>query len=948
MSEFILGISAYYHDSAAALLRDGEIIAAAQEERFTRNKFDLSFPAHAVRYVLKEGGIGLDDLITTTFYDKPYLKFDRLLETYHSLAPQGLKSYLSAMPIWIKEKIFMRNLLKKELNKIEPCTPKITFSEHHVSHAASAFYPSPFDEAAILTIDGVGEWATATIGRGEGSKIKILRQLDFPHSLGLLYSAFTYYCGFKVNSGEYKLMGLAPYGNPNSTQTKEFKRKILTELMDLNEDGSLLINLKYFDFATGLKMCRDEAWSSLFNIPRRCEESKITQPYMNLALAAQQVTEEAVLRLTQTAKSLTGCRYLVMAGGVALNCVANGKLIRKNLFEDLWIQPAAGDAGGALGAAFASWHIWRGHERRKKTKGDMMQGSYLGGQYGEADIARVAEKYRASYRRYDNFDHLCEDVARSIAEGKIVGWFQGRMEWGPRALGNRSVLGDPRHPDMQKRLNLKIKYREGFRPFAPAVLAEDADKHFDIDRQSPYMLLVAPVKKELRNPLPDNMEELSLFDKLYHQRSSIPAVTHVDFSARIQTVHRETNKKFWQLLNAFKKETGIGMLINTSFNVRGEPIVCTPEDAYRCFMHTEMDYLVMENHLFYKKDLLHCPNDKNIDQLQKYLDLLCCPKCSNALSVKNGTLSCTNCGVDYEISHNIPLLFCPNDTDELKNDITTTIKSFYEETPFPNYDDFDDVSSLIMKSRQSIFAKLLDEQIPFESRILECGCGTGQLTNFLSIAYRTVFGTDMALNSLQLGQEFKETHQLERAHFFQMNLFRPCFKPESFDLVICNGVLHHTSDPFLGLQRIARLVRPGGYIIIGLYHKYGRLVTDVRRLLFNLTKDRLLFLDRKNVDPNSSVVKREAWFKDQYKNPHESKHTIGQALGWLDRVGFKFIRSIPKSKPLESFSASEKLFEPDTAGNYWERILTEIGMIPSGTREGGFFIVIGKKKHSQN
>jgi SAM-dependent methyltransferase len=365
-------------------------------------------------------------------------------------------------------------------------------------------------------------------------------------------------------------------------------------------------------------------------------------------------------------------------------------------------------------------------------------------------------------------------------------------------------------------------------------------------------------------------------------------------------------------------------------------------------MHTEMDYLVMENHLFHKKDLLHCPNDKNIDQLQKYLDLLCCPKCSNALSVKNGTLSCAICGVDYEISHNIPLLFCPNDTEESKNDVTKKIKSFYEETPFPNYDDFDDVSSLIMKSRQSIFAKLLDEQIPFESRILECGCGTGQLTNFLSIAYRTVFGTDMALHSLQLGQEFKETHQLERAHFFQMNLFRPCFKPESFDLVICNGVLHHTSDPFLGLQRISRLVHPGGYIIIGLYHKYGRLVTDTRRMLFNLTKDRLLFLDKKNVDPSSSVAKREAWFKDQYKNPHESKHTIGQALGWLDRVGFKLMKSIPKSKPLESFSASEKLFEPDTAGNYWERILTEIGMIPSGTREGGFFIVIGKKKHSQN
>ncbi|MBW1854398.1 MAG: methyltransferase domain-containing protein, partial [Deltaproteobacteria bacterium] len=891
----------------------------------------------------------LDELIVVAFYDKPYLKFDRLLETYHALSPKGLKNYLSAMPVWLKQKLFMRSLLRNELNKIEPCKPKIIFSEHHVSHAASAFYPSPFTEAAILTIDGVGEWATGIIGYGSGKDITILRELDFPHSLGLLYSAFTYYCGFKVNSGEYKLMGLAPYGNPASKQTKQFKQQILDEMISLNEDGSVLLNLKYFDFATGLTMCRDELWESLFNIPRRRQESEITQPYMNLALSIQQVTEEVVLRLAKTTKKLTGCAHLVMAGGVALNCVVNGKLIREKLFKDLWIQPAAGDAGGALGTALAAWHIWRGKERKNiKKDHDMMQGSYLGPEFGESDILSVAERYQASYKRFSDYDQLAKDVASLIAQGRIVGWFQGRMEWGPRALGNRSILGDPRHPEMQKRLNLKTKYRESFRPFAPAVLAEDADEYFDLDRPSPYMLLVAPLKEHLRKPLPDNgIENLSLFETLYHLRSTVPAVTHVDFSARIQTVHKRTNKRFWMLLQAFKKQTDIGMLINTSFNVRGEPIACTPEEAYRCFMHTEMDYLVMGDYLFNKRDILKCQEvtESRMPHLQEYIDILCCPKCNGDLSIRNDHFVCSHCNQEFEILNNIPHLFYPNEPDDLKEDVTNLVKSFYEETPFPNYDDFDDVSSLLMKSREGIFAKLLDEQIPFESRILECGCGTGQLTNFLSIAYRTIFGTDMSLNSLQLGQEFKEKHDLERAHFLQMNLFRPCFKEECFDLVICNGVLHHTSDPFLGLKNISRLVRPGGHIIVGLYHKYGRITTDIRRNIFKLTKNRLKFLDRKLVDKNSSLAKREAWFNDQYKNPHESKHTIGQLLVWLNRTGFKFINSIPKSKPFEAFSASEELFKPATAGNYFERFIAEIGMIPSGIREGGLFIIIGKKMH---
>ncbi|PIU53823.1 MAG: hypothetical protein COS90_04055 [Deltaproteobacteria bacterium CG07_land_8_20_14_0_80_60_11] len=603
MSEAILGLSAFYHDSAAALLVNGQIIAAAQEERFTRKKHDPAFPANALAYVMAESGLRLSDLAAVAFYDKPYLKFERLLETYHGFAPRGLRSFIAAMPVWIKEKLMMRTMLKEELAKVGDGNPPTLFPEHHLSHAASAFYPSPFPEAAILTLDGVGEWATSTIGFGRGRGITLLRELHFPHSLGLLYSAFTYYCGFKVNSGEYKLMGLAPYGNPDAEQTGCFKSLILDELVDLREDGSFLLNMDYFNFATGLTMCLDDKWESLFGLPRRPREGRLDQRYMNLALAIQQATEEIVLRLADTAKKLTGADYLVMAGGVALNCVANGKLIRRGAFKDIWIQPAAGDAGGALGAALAAWHIWQGNERPvPNPQMDNMAGSYLGPEFGADDILRVARRRQAPYQHYPDFADLVRDVAALLAQGQVVGWFQGRMEWGPRALGNRSILGDPRHPEMQKRLNLKIKYREGFRPFAPSVLHEETANYFELDRPSPYMLLVAPVREARRNPLPPGYDNLELFDRLYHLRSDVPAITHVDYSARIQTVHKETNERYWRLIRAFKEHTGCGLIVNTSFNVRGEPIVCTPEDAYQCFMRTEMDYLVMGDYRFDKQD----------------------------------------------------------------------------------------------------------------------------------------------------------------------------------------------------------------------------------------------------------------------------------------------------------------------------------------------------------
>jgi carbamoyltransferase len=604
MPNYYLGISAFYHDSAAALINGETIIAAAHEERFTRMKHDSSFPVNAVRYVLNEAGLGIEDMAAVAFYDKPFLKFERLLETYHAYAPQGFQSFLLAMPAWIKEKLFMRNLLWNELKAIHgkpfDRKPPLLFPEHHLSHAASAFYPSPFDEAAILTIDGVGEWATTTIGFGRRNTIEILRELAFPHSIGLLYSAFTYYCGFKVNSGEYKLMGLAPYGIRDAGQFKRYKDAILHELVDIREDGSVLLNMDYFDYAAGLRMCKDEKWEALFGIPRRESESMLTQPYMDMALAVQEVTEEVVLRLAGTARELTGSNRLVLAGGVALNCVANGKLQKEKIFDALWIQPAAGDAGGALGAALAACHIWKGEERVSAgTKSDAMQGAYLGPRYDERDISRLKNKFQAVCTHYASFDLLCAEVSRLLAQGSVVGWFQGRMEWGPRALGNRSILADPRSPEMQKHLNLKIKFRESFRPFAPSVLAEDAGEYFDLDTASPYMLLVAPVTAGRRtSPVSDGPADIR--DRLYRLRSDIPAVTHIDYSARIQTVHRKTNERYWRLIQAFKQLTGYGLLVNTSFNVRGEPIVCSPQDAYQCFMRTDMDLLVVNDCLFEK------------------------------------------------------------------------------------------------------------------------------------------------------------------------------------------------------------------------------------------------------------------------------------------------------------------------------------------------------------
>jgi carbamoyltransferase len=601
----ILGISAFYHDSAAALIQDGEVIAAAQEERFTRKKHDPAFPVNATRFCLDYASRSINDVDAVVFYDKPLLKFERLLETYYAFAPKGLQSFMMSMPVWIREKLFLKKLIWDGLNTIEKVDKKkvkLLFPEHHLSHAASAYYPSSFDRAAILTIDGVGEWATASICLGEGNKITILKELDFPHSLGLLYSAFTYFCGFKVNSGEYKLMGLAPYGNHGSERVAKFVDIIRKNLVEIKEDGSIFLNQDYFSYATGLRMVYDDKWKDLFGFPRRPSESNLEQQHCDLALAIQEVTEEVVLNLGREANRLTGSENLCMAGGVALNCVANGKLDDAKIFKNIFIQPAAGDAGGALGAAYAAHHIYFEQPRKvDPNKLDSLKGSYLGTEHSDTQILSVAKRYHAPYEKFENETEMLEKVAALLAAGNVIGWHQGRMEFGPRALGARSILADARNPEMQKKLNLKIKYREGFRPFAPVVPVEDVAEYFEHSSISPYMLLVKPVKTSRRNPYPTDFKGGDLLDKLYFLRSDLPAITHIDYSARIQTVHKETNERFWKLLQCFKKHTGYSVLVNTSFNVRGEPIVNTPDDSYRCFMRTDMDYLAVGNFLFDKK-----------------------------------------------------------------------------------------------------------------------------------------------------------------------------------------------------------------------------------------------------------------------------------------------------------------------------------------------------------
>ena len=598
---YILGLSAFYHDSAACLLKDGEIVAAAQEERFTRKKHDAGFPQHAIAYCIAEAQITSAQIEKVVFYEKPFIKFERLLETYLAFAPKGFRSFASAMPLWIKEKLFQKSILIKALSQSlgdqVNWRERLCFSEHHLSHAASAFYPSPFESAAVLTLDGVGEWTTTSLAVGQGKDIKILKEIHFPHSLGLLYSAFTYYTGFKVNSGEYKVMGLAPYGEP------KYADLIKEKLIKIAEDGSFQLDMRYFDYATGLTMT-NKKFNKLFGGTPRQSESALTQRHMDLAASVQKVTEEVLLKLARAIAKETGAKNLCLAGGVALNCVANGVLLRSKIFNNIWIQPAAGDAGGALGAALALWYMRHARARdlsSRKTNTDAMRGTYLGPAFSDTAIQKSLDQCGARYHKLSE-DDLIEQLATALTEEKAIGWMQGRMEFGPRALGGRSIIADPRSPRMQKQLNLKVKYRESFRPFAPSVLREHVDTWFEHHTDSPYMLLVAHVKADKRRTMTKDEQALFGIDKLSVSRSSVPAITHVDYSARIQTVHADTNPRYHALISKFHEKTGCPMLVNTSFNVRGEPIVCTPEDAFRCFMGTDLDVLAIGNYLLRKEE----------------------------------------------------------------------------------------------------------------------------------------------------------------------------------------------------------------------------------------------------------------------------------------------------------------------------------------------------------
>jgi carbamoyltransferase len=931
----ILGISAFYHDSAAALVLDGEVVAAAQEERFTRKKHDHNFPVHAIDYCIKQAGLKAEELDYIGFYDKPFLKFERLLETYLAYAPSGFKSFTQAMPLWLKEKLHLPREIDKGLGLHK--AKRYIFTEHHESHAASAFFPSPFEEAAILTVDGVGEWATGSYGSGRGNKITLTHEQRFPHSLGLLYSAFTYYCGFTVNSGEYKLMGLAPYGEPKYVDV------ILDKLIDLKEDGSLRLDMSYFNYCQGLTMTNDK-FHRLFGGPPRKPDTLLTERDMDIARSIQKVTEEAMLRMARHVHKETGMKNLCLAGGVALNCVANQYILREGPFENLWIQPAAGDAGGALGVALFIWHQLLDKPRRPQPS-DSMQASLIGTEYSDTEIKRFLDDVDATYTSIPDEEALCDQVAQAIADGKVIGWFQGRMEFGPRALGARSIIGDPRNTDMQTVMNLKVKFREGFRPFAPAVLREHAPEYFDVTpgTDAPYMLLVAPVNEAKREPLkPEDLARRGI-DKLKTRRSCVPAITHVDFSARIQTVD-ERHGLYRKLIEAFYKRTGCPVIVNTSFNLGWDPIVNTPRDAYETFMQCDMDVLVMGHYVLTKpaqRSWITVEERARPDAIVS--DLWWSPCCHADLDAENGRVACSKCGRSFPVEDGIPLLFWPHDTHGDPGDVTEKVKAFYEETPFPNYDDQDSVRALIEKARKGFYARRLNEAIPYNSTVLEVGCGTGQLSNFLGISCRTVVGTDICLNSLRLGEEFRHKHGLQRVRFLQMNLFRPIFRPEQFDVILCNGVLHHTSDPYGGFKGLLPMLKPGGHIVIGLYNRWGRLMLDLRRWIFRLTGGRLQWIDSYLRKGNLSAAKRRAWFNDQYRHPHESKHTIGEVQRWFQECGLDFVRGVPSVLALDTGSHKEPLFQPTAPGTKLDHFAVQAAQIIKGSKEGGFFLMIGRK-----
>ena len=935
----VLGLSAYYHDSAAALIDDGRIVAAAQEERFTRRKNDAGFPRQSVAYCLKAGGIGLGQVDRVAFYDKPLLKFERLLATYLAFAPRGFKSFSTAMPLWIGEKLYQERVLRNELRRYAAdfdSAERLLFAEHHQSHAASAFFPSPFDEAAILTMDGVGEWATTSVGIGRGNAIEMVREIHFPHSIGLLYSAFTYYLGFRVNDGEYKVMGLAPYGEP------KFARTIFDHLLDLKPDGTFRLDQSYFDYCTGLSMT-NARFDALFGGPPRKPEERLTQRHMNLAASVQAVTEEAVLRLTRALASDTGMKALCMAGGVALNCVTNGKVLRDGKFERIWIQPAAGDAGGALGAALAAYHIHLGGPRQVDNRPDGMSGAYLGPAFDREQIHADLAHFGAVFRELGD-EALYDEVASTLVDGKVVGWFQGRMEFGPRALGNRSILADARSPAMQKLLNLKVKFRESFRPFAPAVLRDDVAKWFDLDRDSPYMLLVADVVEPRRRAMTPAEQALFGIDKLNVPRSEIPAVTHVDYSARVQTVQAETNPRFHALLETMRRRTGIGVVVNTSFNVRDEPIVCSPEDAYRCFMSTEMDVLVLGNTVLRKHEQRRGPESSAARPRGSALfpaELLAClqpPGASGTtLERTSDGFRCPETGAAYADRDGVPSLLL--DAGWERDGITGRVKAFYEEHPFPSYEGLEEFGALVTRGLQTELTRMLLGAIGYNKLVLDCGCGTGQMTNFLSLGNNHVLGIDLSLSSLKLALEHKRRNELYRPAFCQMDIFDLAIKDGSFDVVISLGVLHHTMDARRAFASILRKAKPGGIVVVGLYNYFARMPTAVRARLINVLGPRIDHVVRTRI---RDARKAEIWIKDQYFNPHETWHSVDEVLAWFQENGVDYLNCRP---PIDGTNdgGPGALFARSSQSSRMRRVAKQLSWLGTISNEGALFVMIGRR-----
>jgi carbamoyltransferase len=844
----ILGISAFYHDSAAALVVDGQIVAAAQEERFSRKKYDADFPLQSIDFCLQQAGLRPDELDYVGFYDKPLLKFERLLETYLAYAPAGFKSFLMAMPVWLRQKLHLPREMSRGL--AHQYRKRFVFTEHHESHAASAFFPSPFEEAAVLTMDGVGEWATASWGVGRGNRIEIRQEQRFPHSLGLLYSAFTYYTGFTVNSGEYKLMGLAPYGEP------KYVDLILERLIDLKADGSFRMDLSYFNYCQGLTMT-SQKFHQLFGGPPRKPDSRLSRRDMDVAASIQKVTEEIMLRSARYVHEQTGLRKLCLAGGVALNCVANGRILREGPFDEIWIQPAAGDAGGALGAALFIW-LQLLNQPRSPQATDSQRGSLLGPTFSDPQIKQFLDSVGATYRQIPDDSRLCEHVADRIAEGNVVGWFQGPLEFGPRALGSRSLLGDPRNPDMQTVMNVKVKFREGFRPFAPAVLAERSHEYFAMEpgTESPYMLLVAPVREENRRPLAAADRQREGIDKLKTLRSVVPAVTHVDYSARIQTVDRQRHGLYRGVLEAFYHKTGCPVLVNTSFNLGWEPIVCTPREAYRTFMSSEIDVLCLGHFLLTKAEQ---------------------PAFASA-----------------------------------NREPAADAAAPMDEPTLPGYEDIDSLRGLIEKLRHDDFARQLDESIPYNTSVLVVGCGSGQLANFLGIACRRVTGTDIDPQALGAAEAFRSRHGLDRVDFVQMDPRKPCFAPGQFDVAICN-LGRDTADPRATLACAQRLVRPGGYVVIGHRHKLALFASNVG----------IFAVDARSISGTKSTIREvQTWFSD---------------------AGLEFVRSVPSANFESGDPPPGALFEHQPPGSGWNRLLAQARELIAGKRRDGLFFMIGRK-----